>query len=148
MKRSTLGQLLQTLLIATLLITGCVSVTPQAENTPVATVPSSPTPLPTVDVATPETIGRAFLAAWEAADYAQMYGLLLPSLRNGLALEDFQQAYRSPLDTTTTISPPASKQRVSGSMTASGTPTPSSGIRTSMCSMWTAPRRGVPAKGA
>lgn len=91
------------MLLLTLLISGCVTVTPQP-ITPSATTPASPTPSPTVDVATPETVGRMFLHAWEIGDFAQMYSLLLPSLRSGLAQADFEQAYHNALDTTTTIS--------------------------------------------
>jgi len=64
----------------------------------------SPTPVPTLDVATPEAVGRGFLSAWEAADYAAMYHLLLPSLRAGLSAADFEQVYRSIMDITTVIS--------------------------------------------
>ena len=103
MRKSVLTILKRMLVLFATLTAGCVTVTPQS-ITPSATTSASPTLSPTVDVATPETVGRTFLSAWETADYAQMYSLLLPSLREGLAQVDFEQAYRSPLDTTTTIS--------------------------------------------
>ncbi len=95
------------LLLATLL-SGCggSTTTPaQAPTIHTTTAPlPTPTPVPTLDVATPESVGRGFLTAWEMADYAEMYALLLPSLRAGLAQADFEQAYRSAMAITTVIS--------------------------------------------
>ncbi|MEJ5308527.1 MAG: penicillin-binding protein 2 [Anaerolineae bacterium] len=94
------------LLIA--LIAGCGN-TPSASpsdapTTTTAAFTPAPTPSPTLDVATPESVGRSFLSAWEMGNYAEMYTFLLPSLRAGLAQADFERAYRSALDLTTTIS--------------------------------------------
>ncbi|MBN2390459.1 MAG: penicillin-binding protein 2 [Anaerolineae bacterium] len=72
-----------------------------------------PTPSPTLDVATPESVGRGFLGAWEVGNYAEMYNLLLPSLRAGLTQDDFENAYRSVLDLTTTISVTLTPQTLS-----------------------------------
>lgn len=90
------------------LIAGCgntPSASPSGATTTITTVFTPvPTPSPTLDVATPESVGRSFLSAWEMGNYAEMYTLLLPSLRAGLAQADFERAYRSALDLTTTIS--------------------------------------------
>ncbi len=95
-------------LTLTVLLSGCNGTPTPLPPSPAAsaTLPPSPTPTPTStpDVATPESVGRGFLNAWEAADYAAMYALLLPSLRAGLAQTDFEKAYRNALDVTTTIS--------------------------------------------
>ena len=92
-------------------------------NTPIIAPPATatitiiftpvPTPSPTLDVVTPETVGRGFLSAWEAGNYAEMYGLLLPSLRAGLTQADFENAYRSALNLTTTISVTLTPQTLS-----------------------------------
>ncbi|MGC9396417.1 MAG: penicillin-binding protein 2 [Anaerolineae bacterium] len=102
------------LLIA--LMTGCGNTpltTPSVATTATANVTPVPTPSPTLDVATPESMGRSFLSAWEVGDYAEMYNLLLPSLRAGLTQTDFENAYRSPLDLTTTISVTLTPQTLS-----------------------------------
>ncbi len=94
-------------LFLVVLLAGC-NTTPSANPAVVATTAavSTPVPLPspTLDVATPESVGRGFLSAWEMRNYTEMYALLLPSLRAGLAQADFERAYRSALDLTTTIS--------------------------------------------
>jgi len=68
----------------------------------------NPTPLPiatpTLDVVSPEQIGRAFLDAWRVLDYSRMYGLLTPEKRTEMAYDAFAAAYATPLDTTTTLS--------------------------------------------
>jgi penicillin-binding protein 2 len=96
------------LLLLLALLAGCGgAVTPTAVSTttsPLAPTLPHPTATATPDVATPEAVGRAFLSAWEAGDYATMYGLLTPELREGLDRASFTQAYRSPMDITTTIS--------------------------------------------
>ncbi len=61
------------------------------------------TPIPTPDISGPESTGRAFLTAWEADDFAQMYTLLAPSLRDGLSAERFAESYQRALKTTTTL---------------------------------------------
>lgn len=81
------------------MLVGC---TPTPEQSPIPAVISSPTPV--VDVAMPESVGRAFLEAWQREDYAAMYTFLAPSLQAGLAQPDFELAYRHALATTTTIS--------------------------------------------
>ncbi len=103
------------LLIA--LIAGCGN-TPSASPSDATTTSTTaftpaPTPSPTLDVATPESVGRGFLSAWEMGNYAEMYILLLPSLRAGLAQADFEYAYRSALDLTTTISVTLTPQTLS-----------------------------------
>jgi len=67
-------------------------------------VSHTPTAVPTVNTSAPESVGRAFLEAWNENNYAQMYKLLSPALRNGLNVEDFEQAYQLAINTTTTIS--------------------------------------------
>ena len=94
-------------LLLIVLITGCGNTpitTPSAAATTTTVSTSVPTPSPTLDVATPESVGRGFLSAWEVSDYAEMYNILLPSLRAGLTQDDFENAYRNALDLTTTIS--------------------------------------------
>ena len=81
------------------LLLSCASPT-----TPAATPPTTvPAATPTVDFSAPESVGRAFLEAWEREDLAQMYAHLAPTLRAGLAEEDFAQAYRTALAATTTL---------------------------------------------
>ena len=65
---------------------------------------SLPIATPTLDVVSPEQIGRAFLDAWRVFDYGRMYGLLTPELRSEMTPEAFAQAYATPIDTTTTVS--------------------------------------------
>ncbi|MBN2391157.1 MAG: penicillin-binding protein 2 [Anaerolineae bacterium] len=103
-------------LLLVMLLAGCNNMPSTA--LPVATTPTTmftpaPTPSPTLDVATPESVGRGFLSAWEMGDYTEMYTLLLPSLRAGLAQTDFERAYRSALDLTTTISVTLTPQTLS-----------------------------------
>jgi len=81
------------------LLTACATPTP---SSPLPTPTASPAP--TVDISAPEAVGRSYLKAWEQEDYETMYALLLPSLRVGLSQEDFSQAHRNALATTTTIS--------------------------------------------
>ncbi|MBN1487701.1 MAG: penicillin-binding protein 2 [Anaerolineae bacterium] len=71
---------------------------------PTDTPPPLPSPTPTVDFATPETVGRTFLAAWESGDYDAMYTLLTPSARAVLSADEFHAAYQNALRTTTTVS--------------------------------------------
>jgi len=103
-------------LLLVTLIAGCgntpTTAPPAAATTTVAYTPA-PAPSPTLDVATPESVGRGFLSAWEVGDYAEMYALLLPSLRAGLAQADFERAYRSALDLTTAISVTLTPQTLS-----------------------------------
>ncbi len=95
-------------LLLIVLMAGCgntPSAAPSVATTSTTTAfTPAPTPSPTLDVATPESVGRGFLSAWEMNNYTDMYALLLPSLRAGLAQTDFARAYRSALDLTTTIS--------------------------------------------
>lgn len=65
---------------------------------------ATPFPTPNLDIHASETLGRAYLSAWEEANYAEMYTLLAPSLRAGLAQSDFEQAYLTPFNSTTGIS--------------------------------------------
>jgi penicillin-binding protein 2 len=86
-----------------LLFAACRSTaTPTTEPTATAStpspVPASATPAPT---ATPLPDARgtteAYLAAWQAGDYAAMYALLAPESRAALAAADFEQQYRQNL---------------------------------------------------
>ncbi|HNT74950.1 MAG TPA: penicillin-binding protein 2 [Anaerolineae bacterium] len=96
------------LLFSLLMLTACTSRLP--DDTPAGAPPQQlapatlPLPTPNPDIHASETLGRAFLSAWEEADYAQMYALLAPSLRAGLAQSDFEQAYRTPFISTTGVS--------------------------------------------
>ena len=104
-------------LLLAILLAGC-NAAPTAPSTatlppPAAVSTPAPSPSPTLDAVTPESMGRAFLSAWEAGDYAAMHALLLPSLRAGLAQADFERAYRSALDLTTTISVTLTPQTLS-----------------------------------
>lgn len=103
------------LLLLLILVAGCGTPTPFVPPTagpagiaetvaPPSPTPAGPTPLPTLDFSTAESVGRGFLSAWEAGDYGAMYALLTPAQREGLAQSEFEQAYRTPLNTTTTIS--------------------------------------------
>lgn len=96
------------MLLGMLLVLLVASCAPTPTTTPAATTTNTtlPTlaPTPTVDFSTPEQVGRAYLTAWEAEDYAQMYALLSPALRSGLALDAFQQAHTNALQTTSTLS--------------------------------------------
>ena len=103
-------------LLLVVLLAGCgntPSAPPSVAATPTTMFTPAPTPSPTLDVATPESVGRGFLSAWEVGDYTAMYTLLLPSLRAGLAQADFERAYRSALDLTTTISVTLTPQTLS-----------------------------------
>ena len=100
---------LSLLLLVSVLVTACtpIGTPPSAPPTAAsATQPavSEPTAEATLDYSSAETAGRSFLEAWEAKDYATMYGLLSPALRAGLAEADFRNAYQVPLYSTTTIS--------------------------------------------
>jgi penicillin-binding protein 2 len=88
------------ILLLAIVLAACSTPTPTPLLSPTVAVP---TPLPTIDYATPETVGRAYLEAWERYDYAQMYELLSPELRRGLALEDFAKVHRQALNTTTAL---------------------------------------------
>lgn len=98
-------------LLALLVIFGCTTL--PSISAPGATEPAAtPLPLatPTVDVVTPERVGRSFLEAWQQEDYAGMYALLTPALRETMTVEGFQNSYVTNLDTTTTISVTAQPQ--------------------------------------
>mgnify|MGYP002682408192 CR=1 FL=1 len=64
-------------------------------NTPLTPAPG--------DFSAAEAVGRAFLDAWSKDDPARMYELLAPSLRAGLALDPFAQAYRAAQTTATVL---------------------------------------------
>jgi len=101
---------LRSLLLASLLgmLIACTPTLPgdTPPTAPMASLEPSATPLPTPnpDIPASESLGRAFLSAWEEADYVEMYSLLAPSLRAGLAQSDFEQAYLTPFNSTTGIS--------------------------------------------
>jgi len=57
----------------------------------------TPTLLPTPLVGRPEMAVDAFLRAWEQADYETMYGLLAPSAKAGMSLQEFEGLYRDSL---------------------------------------------------
>ncbi len=88
------------------LVAGCTALIPASGPTPApsSTALPSPTLSPTADVVTPERIGRAFLEAWEAGAYEEMYALLAPASRQLLSPEAFEEMHRAALRTTTTIS--------------------------------------------
>ncbi len=95
-------------LLTLLLLAQCTSPTPLPD--PATLLPPaepqvtpSPEPTPTLDYSAPEIVGTDFLRAWEVGDYARMYALLAPTLTAGLAPENFERAYRSALNTTTTL---------------------------------------------
>ena len=109
MKRCVAG-----LLLCLMIVSACapapVVQTPVA-GTPVADAPTDvpatllvPFPTPTVDVHTPELVGRGFLEAWERGDYGLMYELLAPAAREATTAEEFRSSYTSNLGTTTTLS--------------------------------------------
>jgi len=98
-------KLLIHLMVLSVLAAGCAAhtVPTSPENSP-SQAPTRVLATPTLDVLTPQQIGKSFLEAWQISDYAKMYALLTPELRQGLTLDDFQAAYTGPLHTTTTIS--------------------------------------------
>ena len=98
-------KLLIHLMVLSVLAAGCAThaVPTSPENSP-SQAPTRVLATPTLDVLTPQQIGKSFLEAWQISDYAKMYALLTPELRQGLTLDDFQAAYTGPLHTTTTIS--------------------------------------------
>lgn len=86
-----------------LCLLGCSTpLAPPASPSDTQPPPAATQPAPT-DFSNAEIVGRAFLDAWTANDYAKMYELLAPSLRAGLAFETFAQAYRTAQTTTTTL---------------------------------------------
>ncbi|MDF1515179.1 MAG: penicillin-binding protein 2 [Anaerolineae bacterium] len=79
----------------------------QVKGTP-AFITSDNNPTPTsavivVDPVTPESIGRAFLEAWEDGNYGLMYTLISPQLRSGLTPDGFESLYYETLTTATAI---------------------------------------------
>lgn len=93
------------LLLVLIVASGCGS--PLLPSDPVTTEARTTPSLfatPTVDVVTPERVGRAFLEAWQQSDYSLMYGLLTPALRTVMTAENFRAAYTSNLNITTAVS--------------------------------------------
>ena len=82
-----------------LLLAACGRSTLTPETTP---TPSTPTPVPAsaTPPATPTPLPDAqgtvhtYLTAWQAGDYAAMYGLLAPESQAALTATDFEQQYR------------------------------------------------------
>jgi len=98
-------KLLVQLMVLSVLAAGCATHTvPTSPESGPSQAPTRVLATPTLDVLTPQQIGQSFLEAWQISDYAKMYTLLTPELRQGLTLDDFQAAYTGPLHTTTTIS--------------------------------------------
>jgi penicillin-binding protein 2 len=92
------------LTLCALLIAGCGSPTPASPSDPTQVSTLPPLASPTLDVVTPEFLGRGFLEAWQEGNYTEMYSQLAPAQREQLTSEAFAGAYRTPLHTTTTIS--------------------------------------------
>jgi len=93
-------RLLQVWLLLCLL--GCTATPSTPAATPETTSNTPLTPAPG-DFSDAEAVGRAFLDAWSKDDTARMYELLAPSLRAGLALDPFAQAYRAAQATATVL---------------------------------------------
>ena len=85
-----------------LCLLGCTGTPAAPTSTPTTGAEAALTPAP-ADFSNAESVGRAFLDAWGNGDTARMYELLAPSLRAGLAAEDFSQAYRSAQTTATVL---------------------------------------------
>ncbi len=89
------------IVLLTLLIVGCNSATPAATITPGATeTPSATVVLPTpVQKTTPvpnaDDAVRAYLDAWKADEYANMYAMLTPLSQDAITEEDFTNWYRT-----------------------------------------------------
>ncbi len=92
------------LVLCALLIAGCGSPTPASSSDPTQASTLPPLASPTLDVVTPEYLGRDFLEAWQEENFVEMYSLLAPAQREQLTAAAFAGAYRTPLHTTTTIS--------------------------------------------
>ena len=87
-----------------ILLAGCgPTPTPSLPAAPTRVATLLPLATPTLDVVTPEQLGRSFLRAWQDGDYAAMYASLSPAQRGEITQDDFTQAYLTPLHTTTTI---------------------------------------------
>jgi penicillin-binding protein 2 len=76
---------------------GACTPSPTATPTPTSPLPTpivvttlpSPTPPPT-----PRSAAEAYLAAWQAGDYAAMYALLASESQSAIAAADFEKQYR------------------------------------------------------
>jgi penicillin-binding protein 2 len=68
-------------------------------STPVPVFPPSPTPLPP----SPDAVAATFLSAWEAGDYATMYGRLSPESLAAVDFDSFAQRYQNALTAATVL---------------------------------------------
>ncbi len=90
-------------------LVGCTPLaTPGASPVPQGT----PSPTATLDVLESEVIGRAFLNAWQQANYPAMYELVAPARRATLDQAGFESAYRNALMATGTVSMTITPQRM------------------------------------
>jgi penicillin-binding protein 2 len=88
--------------LLSLLVAACRSSTPTAAPTITPSVPTAvPATATLAPTATPlpdaQGTTQAYLAAWQAGDYAAMYALLAPESRSALTPADFEQQYRQNL---------------------------------------------------
>lgn len=89
-----------------LLVVACNSVTGSPTLPPPATQVASPTPPPPTPTSPPDpgSVSTAYLEAWQASDYAQMYSLLANESRAALSAEALAQQYQTEMDKMTAIS--------------------------------------------
>ncbi len=85
-----------------LFLLSCTATPSTPASTPSSESGAALTPAPT-DFSNAESVGRAFLDAWGNNATTQMYDLLAPSLRAGLAPEAFAQAYSNAQNTATAL---------------------------------------------
>jgi penicillin-binding protein 2 len=78
------------------------TVTTDALASPVPAVPTS-TPVATPVPPSPGAAAAAFLAAWEASDYATMYNLLSPPSQAAIDAASFTERYQTALTTATVL---------------------------------------------
>lgn len=78
------------------------TVTADVLASPVPTVPTS-TPVPTPEQPSPGAAAAAFLAAWEAGDYATMYSLLSLPSQAAIDAASFTERYQTALTTATVL---------------------------------------------
>lgn len=99
--------LFRTLLSGVLLLTvACNLATPAPTLPPPATqviTPTLPPPTPTPPP-DPRSVSTAYLEAWQAGDYAQMYSLLASESRAAYSADAFTQQYQTELEKITAIS--------------------------------------------
>ncbi len=87
------------ILLVVVLLAGCGA----PQTTPPSTVVVTPSPSPTVILRTHEETAAAFLSAYEAADYATMYGLLSPTSQQAIDADGFARRYENALRAATVV---------------------------------------------